>query len=97
MDNRPIKGNATGKYNMNFIDPTNDICAYYSGMTELQELVVDSMHIQESYLETVTFHRVKKAELGKSTVYGEKSKEEHYLDHCSVCLGQFNEGTPDLF
>lgn len=27
---RPIKGNPNGKYNMNFVDPTNDICAYYS-------------------------------------------------------------------
>lgn len=40
MDNRPIKGNSSGKYNLNFIDPTNDICAYYNGMTELEELVV---------------------------------------------------------
>jgi hypothetical protein len=37
---RPIKGNSNGHYNMNFIDPTNDICAYYSGMTELAELIV---------------------------------------------------------
>ena len=36
MDNRPIKGSSSGKYNMNFVDPTNDICAYYGGMTELQ-------------------------------------------------------------
>lgn len=36
MDNRPIKGSATGKYNMTFVDPTNDIPAYYNGMTELQ-------------------------------------------------------------
>ena len=43
MDNRPIKGNSSGKYNMNFIDPTNDICAYYGGMTELESLVV-SIH-----------------------------------------------------
>ena len=35
MDNRPIKGNSSGKYNMNFIDPTNDIPAYYDGMLEL--------------------------------------------------------------
>lgn len=35
MDNRPIKGNSSGNYNMNFMDPTNDICAYYEGMTEL--------------------------------------------------------------
>jgi hypothetical protein len=40
MDNRPIKGNKSGKYNMNFVDPTNDICAYYGGMTELEELIV---------------------------------------------------------
>jgi len=33
MDNRTIKGNSSGKYNMNFIDPTNDISAYYNGMT----------------------------------------------------------------
>lgn len=39
-DDRPIKGNSSGKYNMNFVDPTNDICAYYSGMTELESLVV---------------------------------------------------------
>jgi len=35
MDNRPIKGNPTGRYDMSFVDPTNDICAYYGGMTEL--------------------------------------------------------------
>jgi hypothetical protein len=35
MDNRPIKGNKSGKYNMDFVDPTNDICAYYNGMSEL--------------------------------------------------------------
>jgi hypothetical protein len=39
---RPIKGNATGKYDMTFIDPTNDISAYYGGMTELHDLVVPS-------------------------------------------------------
>ena len=39
-NDRPIKGNSSGKYNMNFVDPTNDICAYYSGMTELESLVV---------------------------------------------------------
>jgi hypothetical protein len=33
MDNRPIKGNKNGQYDMNFVDPTNDICAYYGGMT----------------------------------------------------------------
>jgi hypothetical protein len=33
MAERPIKRNPTGKYNMKFIDPTNDICAYYGGMT----------------------------------------------------------------
>ena len=32
MDNRPIKGSKSGKYNMDFVDPTNDICAYYGGM-----------------------------------------------------------------
>lgn len=36
MDNRPIKGSKTGNYDMTFVDPTNDICAYYNGMTELQ-------------------------------------------------------------
>lgn len=41
MDDRPIKGNPSGKYNMNFIDPDNDIPAYYSGMTELADIVVD--------------------------------------------------------
>ena len=40
MDNRPIKGNTNGKYDMSFVDPTNDIASYYGGMTELQELVV---------------------------------------------------------
>lgn len=35
MDDRSIKGNSSGKYNMNFIDPTNDIPSYYDGMTEL--------------------------------------------------------------
>jgi len=33
MDDRPIKGSSTGQYNMNFIDPTNDLCAYYNGMS----------------------------------------------------------------
>jgi len=40
MDNRPLKGNKSGKYNMEFIDPTNDICAYYGGMTELSSIIV---------------------------------------------------------
>ena len=40
MDNRPIKGNHNGQYNMNFIDPTNDIAAYYDGHTELEHLLV---------------------------------------------------------
>lgn len=40
MDERPLKGNSNGKYDLNFIDPTNDICAYYNGMTELEDLVV---------------------------------------------------------
>ena len=40
MDDRPIKGNSSGNYNMNFIDPTNDIASYYDGMDELQEIVV---------------------------------------------------------
>jgi len=40
MNDRPIKGNSNGKYNMNFVDATNDICAYYGGMTELQNLIV---------------------------------------------------------
>jgi hypothetical protein len=31
---RPIKGNADGKYNINFIDETNDICGYYSQQRE---------------------------------------------------------------
>ena len=44
MDNRPIKGNHSGKYNMNFIDPNNDIPAYYDGMTELEDLVVHIDH-----------------------------------------------------
>lgn len=40
MTDRPIKFNPSGKYNLNFIDPTNDICSYYSGMTELEDLIV---------------------------------------------------------
>jgi hypothetical protein len=40
MAERPIKGSSTGKYNMNFIDPTNDIAGYCNGNEELQELVV---------------------------------------------------------
>lgn len=31
MDNRPIKGNASGKYTV-VLDPTNDIASYYDGM-----------------------------------------------------------------
>jgi hypothetical protein len=31
MDNRPIKGNKSGKYTF-VLDPSNDIPAYYSGM-----------------------------------------------------------------
>ena len=30
MDNRPIKGNSTGKYNMDFIDWNNEWCAVYN-------------------------------------------------------------------
>ena len=41
MDDRPIKGNSNGQYNMNFIDPTNDIASYYDGMSELEELIVN--------------------------------------------------------
>ena len=39
MDDRPIKGSGGG-YNLNFIDPTNDIASYYNGMTELEDLIV---------------------------------------------------------
>lgn len=35
MSDRPIKGNASGQYNLNFIDPNNDIPAYYDGLTDL--------------------------------------------------------------
>ena len=41
MDNRPIKGNPSGNYNMNFIDPTNDIPSYYDGMVELEDIIVN--------------------------------------------------------
>jgi hypothetical protein len=34
MDNRPIKGNTSGKYSFE-LDPSNDIAAYYNGLTEL--------------------------------------------------------------
>ena len=44
-DNRPLKGNKSGQYDMNFIDPTNDICAYYNGMTELEHIVVSQFTI----------------------------------------------------
>jgi|JI10StandDraft_1071094.scaffolds.fasta_scaffold487100_1 hypothetical protein len=30
MDNRPIKGNSSGKYTFVF-DPSNDVAAYYNG------------------------------------------------------------------
>lgn len=30
-DDRPLTGNTTGKYNMNFIDETNDLAAYCNG------------------------------------------------------------------
>lgn len=49
-DYRPLKGNSSGKYNMNFIDPTNDICAYYNGMTELEEIVVRFMSSRNNIL-----------------------------------------------
>lgn len=52
--------------------------------------------MQESYLQTITFHKINKAELGKSKVYGLNSKEEHYMDHCSVCLANFSEGNCGL-
>lgn len=38
---KKISGNPSGKYNLNFIDPTNDICSYYSrerGDPEFSEL-----------------------------------------------------------
>ena len=47
MDNRPIKGNASGSYNMNFIDPTNDIASFYDGMTELEDLIVNCPLMKE--------------------------------------------------
>lgn len=30
-DDRPLTGNSTGKYNLNFIDETNDLAAYCNG------------------------------------------------------------------
>lgn len=39
MDNRPIKGNKSGKYTV-VIDPTNDIAAYYNGLDDLKDLIV---------------------------------------------------------
>lgn len=30
-DERPLTGNASGKYNMNFIDETNDLASYCNG------------------------------------------------------------------
>jgi hypothetical protein len=39
MDNRPIKGNKSGKYPF-VLDPTNDIPAYYAGMHELGPMIV---------------------------------------------------------
>lgn len=40
MDNRPIKGNKTGKYTV-VLDPTNDIASYYNGLHELHDLIVN--------------------------------------------------------
>ena len=40
MDNRPIRGSSSGQYNLDFIDPTNDIPAYYDGMDDLRESIV---------------------------------------------------------
>lgn len=82
MDNRPLKGNPSGNYNMNFIDPTNDICAYSNGLEDLRDLVVSISFIKEHYLETVTFTR--KNNIGASLAYGKK--ESHFLDYCSVCV-----------
>lgn len=31
MDNRPLKGNPSGKYSV-VIDPNNDLASYYNGM-----------------------------------------------------------------
>ncbi len=39
MDNRPIKGNKTGKYTFVF-DPNNDIPSYYAGQTDLSPHIV---------------------------------------------------------
>ena len=39
MDNRPIKGNKSGKYTF-VLDSTNDIASYYNGMTDLEEAIV---------------------------------------------------------
>jgi hypothetical protein len=52
--------------------------------------------MKESYLETITYTRIGKAQLGESKVYGAKSKEQHYMDHCSVCLSNFTEGISSL-
>jgi hypothetical protein len=48
MDNRPIKSNPSGKYNLNFVDPTNDISGYYNGMTELQDLIVNIKRLRKT-------------------------------------------------
>lgn len=42
MDDRPIKGNASGKYSV-VLDPNNDLPAYYNGVTDLSSLIVE-MH-----------------------------------------------------
>lgn len=39
---RPIKGSASGKYNMDFIDETNDVCGYYSNRSG-----VDREHLEQ--------------------------------------------------
>ena len=57
MDDRPIKGNSSGNYNMNFIDPTNDIASYYDGMDELQEIVVHFKLIQEKYFSSMEYQK----------------------------------------
>lgn len=43
---RPIKGSATGKYNLNFVDETNDICGYYSSRDGVDKDMLDRLIVQ---------------------------------------------------
>lgn len=50
MADRPIKYNPLGTYNLNFIDPTNDLCVPHTSDSYLHALVVSFMTLRTSTL-----------------------------------------------